>query len=308
MQNLLFKDNPLYSEVYELKKSDSEAYAKLQTQLKATEFSEIYCPHESLRSALFVQKLIAKKKIGYKKWWNFWIFSQRYARDRSMPDAIRQLSLARHEIPDWDQKMKQIRPNGTESSQGLQDVPEWASLDIELAKSTAEDITVMKPYICIFPGSVWNTKRWTTAGFTELVKKLDRSHSVVLMGSPNERDLCETIRANNPRVLNMAGNLSLTQSMHVLKSAFLCISNDSGGQHMAAAVGTPVISIFGPTTLDLGYRPWITKSVVVENKNLKCRPCGKHGHNKCPIGTHECMTSITPQDVLQGLIDLNSKF
>jgi heptosyltransferase-2 len=308
MDNVLFQEAPLFSEVYELKKSDHDSYSKLQKKIREQEFYHVYCPHESFRSALFVRALKAEQKIGFKKWWNFWIFDQRFTRDLSLPDAIRQLSLARTEIPDWDERLQHIRANSSESAQGLQQVPEWASLQIELTKNSSYDLTVMKPYICIFPGSVWDTKRWTTEGFTDLVKKLDRSHSVVLMGSSNERDLCEKIRNQNERVLNLAGHLSLTQSLHILKDAFLCISNDSGGQHMAAAVGTPVISIFGPTTLDLGYRPWISKAVVVENRNIKCRPCGKHGHKKCPIGTHECMTSITAQDVLQGLITLNSKF
>lgn len=308
MDNLFFEESPLFSEVYELKKSDRDSYSMLQKKMSEREFYHVYCPHESLRSAFFVRSLHAESKIGFRKWWNFLIFNQRYPRDWSLPEAIRQLSLARSEIPDWDQKLKQLRSNSTESSQGLQEVPEWASIQVEITKSSSDDLHVMKPYICIFPGSIWNTKRWTTEGFTDLVNKLDHSHRVVLMGSANERDLCEKVRNQNERVLNLAGHLSLIQSLHILKEAFLCVSNDSGGQHMAAAVGTPVISIFGPTTLDLGFRPWTSKAVVIENKNIKCRPCGKHGHKKCPIKTHECMTSISSRDVLQGLMNLNSKF
>ena len=47
------------------------------------------------------------------------------------------------------------------------------------------------------------------------------------------------------------------------------------------------------------YRPWQNKAVVVQNKNLDCRPCGKHGHASCPIKTHECMKSIAPSQVLE---------
>jgi len=61
-------------------------------------------------------------------------------------------------------------------------------------------------------------------------------------------------------------------------------------------VGTPLVSIFGPTTPSQGYTPWNKKSRVVEIP-LDCRPCGAHGHNKCPIGTHDCMKKISPEMV-----------
>jgi heptosyltransferase-2 len=77
------------------------------------------------------------------------------------------------------------------------------------------------------------------------------------------------------------------------------VSNDSGAMHLASVAEVPTVAIFGPTVLEFGYQPWNNMSAVVENKEINCRPCGKHGHEKCPIGTHVCMTSISANQVLE---------
>jgi heptosyltransferase-2 len=81
--------------------------------------------------------------------------------------------------------------------------------------------------------------------------------------------------------------------------AELVVTNDSAGQHLAALAGTKTVSVFGPTVLPFGFRPWNSQAIVVERFGLSCRPCGKHGPMKCPIGTHECMKSIRSNEVYQ---------
>jgi heptosyltransferase-2 len=76
------------------------------------------------------------------------------------------------------------------------------------------------------------------------------------------------------------------------------ICNDSGLMHLASVAGLPTVAVFGPTTIALGYRPWQNQARVVE-RELFCRPCGKHGHVRCPLNTHECMKSISESQVLK---------
>ena len=66
---------------------------------------------------------------------------------------------------------------------------------------------------------------------------------------------------------------------------------------MSVAFNTPVVDIYGPTVRDFGFYPY-RNGIVVEIEGLKCRPCGLHGHNSCPIKTHECMESITADMVI----------
>ena len=128
-------------------------------------------------------------------------------------------------------------------------------------------------------------------------KLVEQGHAVVVAGSPGEHELCAKVIQGLPGTFNLAGNTDLYDMIHVLKPARYLVSNDSGTMHLAAAAGTPTVSLFGPTTLELGYRPWQSKAKVVQ-KPLSCRPCGLHGHKTCPIGTHECMKNVAVSDVV----------
>jgi heptosyltransferase-2 len=79
-----------------------------------------------------------------------------------------------------------------------------------------------------------------------------------------------------------------------MQKAKMVITNDSGPIHFAGLAKCPTIAIFGPTTPKFGFAPTGVNDIIIENKNLKCRPCAIHGSNSCPLGTHECMTSILP--------------
>lgn len=106
-----------------------------------------------------------------------------------------------------------------------------------------------------------------------------------------------------PRVINLAGETTLPEMLKLFAQGRLLISNDSGAMHIAAMVNLPTVAIFGPTTLDIGYRPWQESAIVVQ-KDHSCRPCGKHGGQKCPIGTHICMKSIAAEEVYQAAQEL----
>lgn len=73
---------------------------------------------------------------------------------------------------------------------------------------------------------------------------------------------------------------------------------------MAAVVGLPTVAVFGPTTLDLGYRPWQSRAIVVQNNLLDCRPCGLHGAQRCPLGHHQCMKDLKVERVIQAFSKL----
>jgi heptosyltransferase-2 len=97
--------------------------------------------------------------------------------------------------------------------------------------------------------------------------------------------------------INLAGALSLLASAAVIKRCHLLVANDSGLMHIAEAVGTPVIAIFGSTTRELGFFPQLASSVVVENHGLPCRPCSHLGRQSCPLGHFRCMRDIHPAKI-----------
>ncbi|MDD3044116.1 MAG: lipopolysaccharide heptosyltransferase II [Candidatus Delongbacteria bacterium] len=151
--------------------------------------------------------------------------------------------------------------------------------------------------IAISPGSVWFTKRWPQKYYKTLINFLtSMNFKVVLIGSKNERTLCEEVKSEI-NCINLAGTLSVLESAAVISKCDLAITNDSGVLHIANAVKTDVLSFFGPTVKNIGYSPFRENDIVIEI-DLDCRPCGSHGGKKCPLGHHNCMRNITPDYVL----------
>lgn len=301
-----FLKHELADEVIEIDKKSAGGRALALKNLRAQVWDVIFVPHESPRTALWIWRLRAKRaKIGFAKWWNRFIFTHRVQKPTEYPDALRQLSLLTPvdftlaEIfggEDFEQyKNPQTQDSPLRMNQPT--IPEFASMRVFAGRSEPKKIFLA-------PGSVWATKRWTESGYAALAQLLiRRGYQVELVGSQAEKELCDRISQKVGGVINHAGRTSLAGLVELLATGEALVSNDSGAMHAAASSGLPTVAIFGPTTLALGFRPWNDRSVVVQ-KRLKCRPCGKHGAERCPIGTHECMESITPGEVLTALEDL----
>jgi heptosyltransferase-2 len=159
--------------------------------------------------------------------------------------------------------------------------------------------------IAIAPGSVWATKRWPLDYYMSLVQELVQANYIVLLvGGQQDIEPCEHLARNiqSNRVINAYGLFTLLQSAEILKRCRVLVSNDSAPMHLAAAVGTPCVVIFGPTVPEFGFAPVGNRHIVVEKKGLWCRPCTPHGGVHCPIGTHECMTGISVDDVKRAVV------
>ena len=98
-------------------------------------------------------------------------------------------------------------------------------------------------------------------------------------------------------MINVTGTLTITESAELIRRASLLITNDSAPLHIANAVGTDVIAIFGATVPSFGFYPYGKNDFVFETNGLKCRPCSIHGGNKCPVNTFECMNAISEKDI-----------
>ena len=159
--------------------------------------------------------------------------------------------------------------------------------------------------IAIAPASIWQTKRWLPEYYSELISMLYQNYiQAVLIGGPDDRNLCQQIiqQANTP-ALNLAGYLSLKGSAALISKLPLLVTNDSAPLHLANAVETDVIAIFGPTVRDFGFYPFRPRDIVLEVP-LPCRPCGKHGGNKCPQKHFKCMKDIKPELVKDAVMRL----
>jgi lipopolysaccharide heptosyltransferase II len=156
-------------------------------------------------------------------------------------------------------------------------------------------------YICIAPTSVWFTKQYPEEKWIDLLKHLDQSLTIYLLGAPGDAAACDRIMngSGHPRVQNLAGKLSFLQSAALMKDAKMNYVNDSAPMHMASAVNAPVTAIFCSTIPAFGFGPLSDVSRVVEKEEkLYCRPCGLHGYKACPQGHFRCAHDIRTEQLL----------
>jgi heptosyltransferase-2 len=143
------------------------------------------------------------------------------------------------------------------------------------------------PYVCFAPASVWETKQLPIEKWVVLSKKQDQV--IYLLGGANDFSLCERIKSQSTaQVVNLAGKLSLMESVALMKSAKRNYVNDSGPLHFASAVNAPTTAFFCSTVTDFGFGPLADDSEVNEVDGLVCRPCGLHGKKECPEGHFRC--------------------
>ncbi|MCS6990497.1 MAG: glycosyltransferase family 9 protein [Chitinophagales bacterium] len=152
-------------------------------------------------------------------------------------------------------------------------------------------------FVCIAPASVWFTKQWPLEKWLELIKFLPTSLDVVLLGSADDRALCETLSQRaaqlSRKLINLAGVLSINETAALMQRAVMNYVNDSAPLHIASAVNAPVTAIFCSTLPAFGFGPLSDKSYVMESQErLSCRPCGMHGRRRCPEGHFRCALSI----------------
>jgi heptosyltransferase-2 len=152
------------------------------------------------------------------------------------------------------------------------------------------------------PGSVWGTKRWPY--YPELAQRLASRARVVIIGSESDAPMADTITAAERTAIDATGELSLLASAELIGRCGVVVTNDSAPLHLASAMGTPTVAIFGPTVPDFGFGPLAPRASVVGEDTLPCRPCDRHGPQHGPVGHHRCMRDVAPALVAERALTL----
>ncbi len=154
--------------------------------------------------------------------------------------------------------------------------------------------------LALAPGARWATKAWPAGRWVELLHGWSAAGggAAVLIGGAEDGELCAGIlaRAGTPGVI-LAGRTTPGETAAVLQSCRVLVGNDSAPLHLAGAVGTPVVALFGPTVTGFGFAPRGPADAVVE-VDLPCRPCHVHGSDRCPEGHHRCLGDLAADAVL----------
>jgi len=149
-------------------------------------------------------------------------------------------------------------------------------------------------------GTTWATKRWDMSNFADLIQQIARllpEIKIVLVGSSEEDKLAKALPVSLS-LINLVGRTEILQLGALLERCEVCVTCDSGPMHIAAAVGTPTVAFFGPTS-PIRHQPHGTGHTVIE-KPVSCRPCYKQVCHR-QDALHLCMKEIGAAEVMKAL-------
>ncbi len=182
-----------------------------------------------------------------------------------------------------------------------------------------KDYLFVKPYqtsnyVCFAPTSVWFTKQFPLERWAEVAQKINEIYTkqnlqnvvVYLLGAKSDQENCEEIAQKISenlsifstknaieKVVNLAGKLNLLQSAALMQFAKMNFVNDSAPMHLASALNAPTRAFYCSTLPAFGFYPLSDDAKVIElEQKLACRPCGLHGHAKCPEKHFKCAFEI----------------
>jgi len=153
------------------------------------------------------------------------------------------------------------------------------------------------PYVVVHPGASVPARAWPPAHHADLVRRLDAAgYRVVVTGGPSETALTAAVAQG--RALDLGGRTDLGSLSGVLSGADVVVTGNTGSAHLAAAVGTPVVSLFSPV---VPARRWAPYGVPVELLGDQDAACRGTRARDCPVPGHPCLSSVTPQQVLEAV-------
>jgi ADP-heptose:LPS heptosyltransferase len=152
-------------------------------------------------------------------------------------------------------------------------------------------------YVVVHPGASVPARAWSPARHAALVDALVAAgHQVVVTGSPGERPLTSSVAGRSrPGVVDLGGATDLAGLAAVLRGAAVVVAANTGPAHLAAAVGTPVVSIFAPTVPFERWRPWGVPCAVLGHLDIGCAGCRAR---ECPVAGHPCIDQVPVVDVV----------
>ncbi|MCK4852363.1 MAG: lipopolysaccharide heptosyltransferase II [Candidatus Omnitrophica bacterium] len=252
-------------------------------------------PHRALHVACFLAGI--PERIGYDRKWGFLL--NRTIRDERDKGE-------KHEI---EYTMDLLNVMGIDTAAPAPELPvDRETEDFISGFLSRNGIRPDRPLLIIHPGSSNPAKMWPADRYAELITRLRSSLDcqVAVVGDKKEREPAErVVRESKADVYDLSGEFDLKGLAAFLKTSALLITNDTGPMHMAAALGVPVIAIFGrniPGAGPVRWRPW-GEGHVVFHEDPGCAPCYD---TACPYD-HKCLRAVTVDAVLGAALRILSK-
>ena len=247
----------------------------LARRLAAAGYEVAYLPHRSLRTALLAWLARVPRRVGFADGWPL-LYTEARRRPATGHEIDRLLALVGAPPGAFTPRL-------------------YPTADDErVVEQLLSSAGIPAEFIALAPGSIWGSKRWPY--FVDLATRLAPREPVVIVGGPEDAALGDNIaaavRRSGGQAVDACGQLTLRQSAVLIRRASVLVTNDSAPLHLASAVGTPVLGLFGPTIPEFGFGPIGAGDQTVGVTGLVCRPCSDHGPPACPLGHHRCMKEL----------------
>lgn len=269
---------------------------RIASTIQARNYQLCFVLPNSFKSALIPWLANIPLRVGYRGEFRYGLINVSLSNPSKVnrpPMVNHYLVLSQLLIDDEQASFSEITPTLNVSNQAKK------SVEHKLANSNINPNTL---YV-FCPGAEYGpTKRWPASHFAKLTEDLIQENSearVVLLGSKGDHEIAEDIRqqtSNQTKIQNWCGNTSLDEAIALIELAKAVVSNDSGLMHIAAALKTPQVAIYGSS--DPAHTPPLFDKAKVIWLSLPCSPCHKR---ECPLGHLKCLIDIQPQQVLATL-------
>ncbi len=280
--------NPYLTKIHSFDKHIKE----ITPELKNEHFDHLIDLHKNIRSQAVINRLqvpaLRFNKLNYEKWLlvNFKI--NRLPNQHIVDRYMEPLSV-------FDIK---------NDNEGLDYfIPENDTIDI------AQTFDVKSgSYIAFVIGAAHYTKKFPKEKIVAVCRLLAEKSQlpVILIGGKNDTDEAQYITQHTGNTINACGKFNINQSASIIKQAQAVITNDTGMMHIASAFQKPIVTIWGNTVPEFGMYPYQPKNpenvVIIENRDIKCRPCSKIGFSKCPKKHFNCMLWDNEQLIVSNLL------
>jgi len=287
--------------VITVSRRSTKSRLKTALQLRSNRYDVAINLHGGTTATFFVKASGARNRVGYKTYQYGFLYS--------------------HLVPSSSEFWKQEKTHSAEQQLALlgwvgvpvEDRPRTRLTVTEKAKAcveeklNAEKFDAEQQFALIHPASLFETKQWATQKFARVVEALkERGIASIAVAAPNESKVLEELKRESNVPLLTFTDFSLPEVIALASRASLFVGNDSGIAHIASAVQTPSVVIFGSSNT-AHWRPWTSAPNEIVTENMPCAPC--HGYFCAEFERPECIRRVTVEKVMSAVDTvLSSKF
>ncbi len=280
----LFQNDPRFQVVVDTSKKDPIRLCGIrQMSAMVGSFDIAITFRNSVACTLFIYWTNSKRTVGAANWHRTWLFS----------DSI-SITTSLHQAAIYNQIINKFLHTNYPTGK----------TELYLKAPT----TYPRKTLGLAPGATYgDAKRWPSDRFAQVAMHFAKDYDILLFGSALEKNAAfeiETMLRSQgiKNFQNLVGQTTVSDLVTKIAGLSLFITNDSGPMHIAGAFQIPTVAIFGPTIAQQTC-PWQHEHLIMLRKPIPCAPCMKR---TCPYGHHQCMTQITPEEVIAAAAELST--